>query len=284
VEFSDEDILTAVRYVAHELGETEEVTELRPGSLHPVWRAGSIVVRLELSEIASEVQTRLNNCLLLRSGGVPYVQPALPKPIPVPGEEALLATVWHYVEPVRPIDWEALGDAVAKLHRFEQQLDVGVSLTMTERLAIAVDLEPALDTGVAERFRVMLPRLEEEFAAVGWHDLPLAPAHGDLFTKNVIPAGPGRVILCDFDLFGMRPIECDLGLLHSELGNDDRWTQFVADTAARLPHPSSALHLGDGLLFSTGRSTYSNGVDTGPTTSRNCRLALGDGPVMPPLP
>jgi hypothetical protein len=184
------------------------------------------VIRLETSELESQVRQRIANCLCMCAAGVPFVMPARPEPMPVAGWEGLVATAWEYVEPVAPLDWVALGDAVRRLHGFEE-LEVDGNTRLTERLAQAIELHPPLEPAVAGRFRDMVSQFEAELTAAGWYDLPVAAAHGDLWTKNVIPSGPGRVVLCDADLLGVRPVACDLGILHREIGGDDRWEGFA---------------------------------------------------------
>ena len=146
----------------------------------------------------------------------------------MPGWEPLLATVWEYVDPIEPFDWVAFGGAVRSLHGFSD-LAVHEHPPTPERLARAVDLDvaPALDPAVADRLRAMVPVFEILLENARWWDLPLMPSHGDLWTKNVIPRGDGRVVLCDPDFLGLRPTACDLGMVRHETGGDDRWARFV---------------------------------------------------------
>lgn len=234
MELGDSDALEAATRVARELGELGEVTPLPADAIHPVLRAGWIVIRLEVTERDDEVTMRVDNCRRMCASGVPFVMPVTAEPIRVPGYEWLLATAWEYVEPVQPLDWVALGGALAAFHSFDQ-LTVDADAPLSERLAHAVDTHPTLDAALAERFRSMIQPFEATLAEAGWDELALMPSHGDPWTKNVIPRGAGSVVLCDPDFIGLRPSAFDLGIVHRETDGDDRWDQFVEGYGRELP-------------------------------------------------
>lgn len=225
MQLADQDYAEAAAQVAHAIGERGRPVSFGEEPMHPVFRVGAVVVRIEVAEVAADVACRVEQCCRMRGAAVPFVVPAVDSPVPVPGCDGLLATVWEYVEPRPPLDWAALGAAVAELHAFDGLAIPSSSLT--EELARAIAGHPSLDDAVAERFRLKLSEVEETLAAVGWPDLPVAASHGDLWTKNVIPRGPGGVVLCDPDFLGVRPTAFDLGLLFRETNGDERWAQFV---------------------------------------------------------
>jgi thiamine kinase-like enzyme len=90
----------------------------------------------------------------------------------------------------------------------------------------------------------MVPQFETDLATQGWRDLPRRTSHGDLWTKNVIPAGRGRVVLCDPDFLGLRPVAFDLGLLFAETKGDARWAEFVEGYGERAVPPDELLEVG----------------------------------------
>lgn len=238
MELTDDDFLQAAQRVAGVVGERAPAVRIAEDAIHPVFRAGSVVVRIEVSEVPADVATRVANCRRMRDAGVPWVAPVIDEAIPVPGLEYLVATVWQYVEPVLPIDWAALGRALVLFHDYD-----GLTLppqSVTERLAHAVNAHPTLDPSLADRFRAAVPPLEATFASVGWDELPLVPSHGDLWTKNVIPTRTGGVLFCDHDALGLRPAAFDLGLLYHESDGDHRWGQLV-DAYGRDRVPSVEL-------------------------------------------
>lgn len=223
---SDGEALAAAAHVAHQLGEHADPKPMPGEAIHPVFRAGGLVIRIEVSELVDEIAVKLDTCDRLARAGIPYVVPATRTPIEVPGAD-VWATAWRYEEPEPPIDWQALGQAISDLHAFSG-LTMQPEEWLPDRLRRAIDDHPALDAHNASRLHALVPLVDAQMVSVAWSGLPLAPSHGDLWVKNVIPRGPGRVALCDLDFFGIRPRAFDLGVVYEQTKGDERWQQFIA--------------------------------------------------------
>lgn len=234
-----DDALEAARRVADELGERASPIPIDDMDvIHPVFRVGDVVVRLETCEDEAAIAARLDNCARMIAAGVPFVVPVTATPLRVPGFEPLVATAWEFAERLPPLDWRALGAAIAAFHDFSDFTIPVDDQPFAVRLQRAVDEHPSLNGELRARFLAMIPPLERVLAEAEWEDLPVAPSHGDPWPKNVIPRGRGRVLMCDSDFFGTRPHAFDFSVLYQATNGDERWTQLLDGYGCDAPPPA----------------------------------------------
>lgn len=211
---SGEESLAAARQAAASLGAQGEPTLLDDSGSHPIWRVDEMVIRLEVYEYPGEIKQRLAMASWLCSVGIPFVRPAHELPIVT---ETCLASAWDYVDPAGDVDLEALGAAMARFHDLPATTCPEPAWP-PDRLRAALSGPAVPLTGAAVSYLTWAADLLDAWSEdVGWRSLHRNATHGDLWLKNVIPAGPGAVVLCDPDFLGARPPASDLSTLTREL-------------------------------------------------------------------
>jgi hypothetical protein len=118
-------------------------------------------------------------------------------------------TTWPRVEATaRPLDWEAVGDLLARLHRSggDAITDAWQPLRRLDAQLAAARLAGALDAEASEALTAAAADLRASTAAIG--DRP-AVLHGDVSPANVLMA-PGGPVLIDFDQACVGPPRLDL--------------------------------------------------------------------------
>jgi Ser/Thr protein kinase RdoA (MazF antagonist) len=216
-----DDLADLATAAARRHGIDEPVKPLRAGANH-VFRAGDVVIRVapESADVASQVAL----ASWLGAEGFPVAAPRAGVEL-VGGAKVSL---WEYVpaDERRPVDFEQLGEVVARLHRLEPArlrevvplpfFGDAAWLAVEERLA-AVEAEDLLDAdGVAALRR-------ECVALRGWRDRArrdeLVVCHGDAHPRNVLMRG-GEVVIIDWDAICLGPRAWDHAALMTWA---DRW-------------------------------------------------------------
>jgi Ser/Thr protein kinase RdoA (MazF antagonist) len=136
-------------------------------------------------------------------------------PVPVPASDrvveidSLSVTAWHRIEPTgEPVDWEAVGRAVACLHELPPlTLPAVVPLPFPTSFPwwrfddLLGDARPDLDPAASAGLEAAIERRR------GWFDpdrLALVVCHGDVHPGNVMMSADG-VVLLDWDLICLGP-------------------------------------------------------------------------------
>ena len=141
--------------------------------------------------------------------------PAPAIPVPVPASDRVVevgdlsVTAWHRIEPTgEPVDWEAVGRAVARLHEIPPLSAPGCRSAAVSDVVPVVAVRPPARRSPPELDAAAFVGLE---AAIerrrGWFDpdrLALVVCHGDVHPGNVMMSADG-VVLLDWDLICLGP-------------------------------------------------------------------------------
>jgi Ser/Thr protein kinase RdoA (MazF antagonist) len=219
----------AVR-AAREHGVSAPVEPLAGGANH-VFRAGDVLVRVapQSADVAGQVAL----ARWLASEGFPVPAP-LADPEVLDGAQV---SAWEFVspDPHRPIDFEQLGDVVARLHRIAPgRLEDVVALPFcgdAEWLQVERLLDRAEAAGVVDA--PGLAALRRAAAALGdWHEqarrAPPVVCHGDVHPHNVLMRGD-QVVIVDWDAICLGPRAWD----HAPL---IPWAERYGGAPATYPH------------------------------------------------
>ena len=189
--------------------------ELVRAGMNHTFRAGAEAIRVSTSEF----QTPLHEITdALRAAGVAHARPTGP----VIRFPELEVTTWRWVDASAPdIDFEALGDSVARLHRMgRSQFQALEPIGSCTRFA-HLDLDAAFGSIRDDLDDAARSSLEAELASLsGWRDMVGAAdqviCHGDMHWNNVI--APATLI--DWDLLCSAPPSWDHAAL---IAGTRRW-------------------------------------------------------------
>ena len=233
---------------ARRQGIKDPIQPLRTGANH-VFRAGDVVVRVAPQSADVSGQVALARWLV--SEGFPVAAPLADADV-VGGAKLSL---WEYIQTDerRPIDFEQLGEVVARLHRVAPaRLENVVALPFCGDAAwLAVEQNLAL----AEAANVVeadgLAALRRECVALrDWHDRArrelLVVCHGDVHPKNVLMRGDDVVII-DWDAICIGPRAWDHAALMTSAerwgGAAETYSDFARGYGADLCESSLAQEL-----------------------------------------
>lgn len=187
-------------------GINDPIQVLRTGANH-VFRAGDAVVRVAAQ--SADVSGQVALARWLASEGFPVAAP-LADAEAVDGAKVSL---WEYIDADegRPIDFEQLGEVVARLHRVAPaRLEHVVELPFCGDAAwLAVDPNLALAeaTNVVDADGLEALR-RESIALRGWHERArqdaLVVCHGDVHPRNILMRGD-EVVIIDWDAICIGP-------------------------------------------------------------------------------
>jgi Ser/Thr protein kinase RdoA (MazF antagonist) len=202
-------------------GVKDPIQPLRTGA-NRVFRAGEVVVRV--APRSADVSSQVALARWLISDGVPVAAPLADAHV----LEGAKVSLWEYIDadPHRPIDFEQLGEIVARLHRIApaRLKDVMALPFCGDAAWLAVEQNLAL----AEAANVVdddaLAVLRRECLALrGWRDRArqeaLVVCHGDLHPQNVLMKGD-EVVIIDWDMICVGPPAWDHAALITWA---DRW-------------------------------------------------------------
>lgn len=274
-------------------GIKDPVQPLRTGVNH-VFRAGDVVIRV--APRSADVSSQLALTRWLVSEGFPVAAPLTPAEV-VDGAKLSL---WEYIDADerRPIDFEQLGEVVARLHRVTPaRLQDVVALPFCGDAAwLAVEQNLAL----AEAANVVdadgIAALRRSCVALrDWQDRArqdvLVVCHGDVHPQNVLMRGDDVVII-DWDQICMGPPAWDHAALMTWAerwgGTAEAYPDFACGYGADLRESSLARELATLRLVAPTINMIINGA-TSPThageATARMRYWLGDpaAPAWTPL-
>ena len=191
--------------------ELPEPNVLRTG-MNAIFAAGDRIVRVGRATAPAARSHELAAALLRR--GTPALAPCTGMAADVDG---FAVTVWQRIEPVeRPVDWEAVGAAVALVHTLERG-DVPVGYPMPSPTAfpwwhfdeLFDEIRPAIDEPAAAGLSAAIERNR------GWVDTVRSSpvvCHGDVHPGNVLMTDAGPVLI-DWDLLCTAPAGWDHAML-----------------------------------------------------------------------
>jgi Ser/Thr protein kinase RdoA (MazF antagonist) len=264
--------------VARRHGITDAIQPLRTGANH-VFRAGDVVVRVAPHSAEVSGQVRLARWLV--SEGFPVAAP-LADPDLVDGASLSL---WEFIQADqdRPIDFEQLGEVVARLHRVAPaRLSDVVALPLcgdAAWLAVEQNLELAEGANVVDADG--LAALRRECVALrDWHDRArqdaLIVCHGDVHPQNVLMRGD-EVVIIDWDAICLGPPAWDHAPL---MTSADRWggaaetyPDFARGYGADLRESSLAQELAALRLLAPTINMIINGASN-PTCAAEARTRM----------
>jgi Ser/Thr protein kinase RdoA (MazF antagonist) len=207
--------------VASQHGITDPIQLLRTG-VNNVFRAGTVAIRVASPSADVSGQVRLARWL---------VSEGFPVPAPLADPETLdgaTLSLWEYIpaDEDRPIDFQQLGDVVARLHRLvPARLHDVVALPFcgdAAWLAVEQNLEQAAAARLVDADG--LAALRRECVALrGWRDRArqdaLVVCHGDVHPQNILMRGD-EVVIIDWDAICLGPAAWDHAALMTWA---DRW-------------------------------------------------------------
>jgi Ser/Thr protein kinase RdoA (MazF antagonist) len=175
-----------------------ELEHMRSGA-NELFRIGDVVLRVGTPEI--DVAAQLDLIAYLAEAGIPVLGPQRDVLV----LDGVPVTVWDYIEPGQPVEYEQLGQAVARLHALDPSPVVELISTPPCHEAMWLDLRNNLE--IAARSAVVtvddidiLRRAVDELD--GWQDQARKTrqvvCHGDLHPENVLMRDDSLVIL-DWD-------------------------------------------------------------------------------------
>lgn len=196
-------------------------------SMVSTYLCGDVALRVAVRD-SSGVRQSIALARLLAARSIRVPQPVVNDPIVDQTDPGAPLTVmaWERIANTGqgPIDWEAVGSMVARVHRLDPG-DVAVAHSLHRLEALAW-------WDFAARFGDVVDLLDDpEVAALrraveqsaGWRDrfaaAPLVLCHGDVHPGNVVQAADGPVLV-DWDLIGLAPCGWDHAAL---LKWEDRW-------------------------------------------------------------
>lgn len=201
----------AATRVASGRGLLGRVTLLRSGMNH-VFRLGDIVLRVAPEEVGGQMHVELARRLL--RAGLPAVPP-LGDAVVVDG---LVVTIWEHIDqpPEVEIDYEQLGDAIARVHRLGPELlpsQFSVPwVGQADWLQLEAVYERAAATDVVDQDDLAVLAAECQ-ALADWQDRargePGVICHGDVHPQNVLMRPDGRIAILDWDSLCVAPAAWD---------------------------------------------------------------------------
>jgi Ser/Thr protein kinase RdoA (MazF antagonist) len=218
---SDEQAARVAVVVARRHGIVEPVRPLRASANH-VFRAGEVVVRVAPRSADVVGQVALARWLIAE--GFPVAAP-LTDPEVLDGVQLSL---WQHIDAdaSRPIDFEQLGELIARLHRVDPgRLKGVVDLPFCGDAAwLAVEANLELAQAAAPVDLEGLAALREECAKLrGWQQRAqcedLVVCHGDVHPQNVLMSDD-NVVIIDWDAICLAPRAFDHAALMTW---DERW-------------------------------------------------------------
>lgn len=192
----------AARQAASAWGLAEPIV-VRHG-MNATYRCDDAVLRVATPTAPAEVSIAL--AALLRDEGIAVPSAVRSEPIEV---DRYSITAWdHIVTNGRPIDWQAVGQVVRRVHRLAVS-DLPAALPTPspvdfpwwEHERLLDDVDELIDEGAAVGIRAALER------HAGWRDFTVTDTvvcHGDVHPGNVIMTDAGPVLL-DWDLLCVAP-------------------------------------------------------------------------------